>query len=210
MENMRPWSFARVRTGAIIFLFGVLCCGVARAQVEGKGAEPAWSKGPADARVVLEIFNDYQCPPCGAFNPELNRVLYAFPRDVRVIYRNLPLRIHKFALPAARAAEAAGLQGRFLQMKELLLARQAEWAVSADPDRLFRRYARWLKLDRTKFRRDLASPGVPDRIEADKRRGDALDMNGTPTLFMNGKIITFEDTNFDRLSVMIREELKRE
>ena len=182
----------------------------ALAQNHELGAEPAWTIGPANARVVLEVFNDYQCPPCGAFNPELNRVLAAFPRDVRVIYRNFPLRIHPFALPAARATEAAGRQGNFLQMKELLLTRQAEWTVSAHPDRLFRRYARWLKLNRTKFRRDLASQAVNERITADQKHGDVLGVTGTPTVFMNGRQLQFADTNFERLSVMIREELNRE
>lgn len=207
MKSMQPRSFTQLRTGALLLLIVVVFCGVAQAQ--GDAVEPAWSNDIVKAPYLLEVFNDYQCPPCGAFNPDLNRVLAAFPGGVRVVYRNYPLRMHQHALAAARAAEAARRQRKFLAMKEMLFERVAEWTVSNHPNRLFRQYARRLKLNRTQFRRDMSSQAVADRIAADKKRGDALGVTGTPTVFLNGTKLRFEDTSFNRISAIIREGLER-
>ena len=97
------------------------------------GAEPANTKGPANARVHIEEFGDFQCPPCAAFHPMLEKLEKEFPKDLRVTFRNFPLPTHQHALRAASAAEAAGLQGKFWEMHKLIYEHQNDWKGTSRP-----------------------------------------------------------------------------
>jgi protein-disulfide isomerase len=106
---------------------------------------------------------------------------------VRVVFRENPLaKIHKNALDAARAAEAAGLQGRFWEMHDLLYERQGDWSVMPDARPVFQGFARELKLDLDSFTSDMDTLQVNSRIQADMSRGESLGVKGTPTVFING------------------------
>jgi protein-disulfide isomerase len=152
------------------------------------GAEPPHTRGDASAPVVIEEFGDFQCPPCGALHPMMKKAEGEFGPRLRVIFREFPLaKIHKNALDAARAAEAAGLQGRFWEMHDTLYEKQGEWGVMPDARPVFQEFARGLKLDLDRFNSDMDSLQVNSRISGDMSRGESLGVKGTPTVFINGR-----------------------
>ena len=92
------------------------------------GAEPSHIRGSSKARVTLEEFGDFQCPPCGLLAAALLKVEHDYGTSVRVVFRQFPLAMHAHALTAACAAEAAGLQGRFWEMHDLLFQNSMHWS----------------------------------------------------------------------------------
>jgi protein-disulfide isomerase len=171
----------------MIYLLAALALN-AFAQDIKPGASPAWTFGNPNAPVLIEVFNDYQCPPCRAFNEQLKKVEAKYPDNVQIIFRNYPLtRIHLNALLAAQTAEAAGLQGHFVEMINQLYDNAEYWAESEKPRRLFVSYAGKLNLDLDRFSTDLDGELVRERIRSDVERAKSLDVSGTPTVFLNRK-----------------------
>jgi protein-disulfide isomerase len=118
--------------------------------------------------------------------------------------------LHKHAAEAARAAEAAGVQGKFWEMHDLLYDKQKEWEVPDDARPLFMQYAQSLGLDMQKFASDMDSSIISMRIVADERRGGAMGIHATPTFFINGRELAFEESNtLDKLSAAVDQELAR-
>lgn len=178
------------------------------ASVSPPGAEPPHSIGPADAPVTLEEFGDFQCPPCGLLHPVLKEMEKEFGPRLRVIFREYPLvPTHAHALTAARAAEAAGLQGKFWEMHDMLFTNQRAWDKAFDARPVFEDYAVKIGLDLEKFRRDVNSSVVEQRIFLDGKRAHALGVNGTPTVFMNGRELPFESLPPEKLRPLINAEL---
>lgn len=152
------------------------------------GAPNPYARGGANAPVTLEEFSDFQCPACGGLDPALRRISKDYGARVRWVFRNFPLTtIHKYAFIAARAAEAAGLQGKFWEMHDMLYDNQKEWVDSPEPRDLFYNYAARLGLDVQKFKTDLERQDLADRIAADTNRGNSLGVRGTPTIYVNGR-----------------------
>ena len=181
----------------------------ARLNVAQPGAEPAHSVGPVEAPVTLEEFGDFQCPPCGLLHPVLKEMEKEFGSQLRVIFRHFPLaQTHPHAIPAARAAEAAGMQGKFWQMHDMIFENQSAWHKAFDARPTFEGYAVKLGLDMEKFRRDVTSTAVDQRIALDGRRANAMGVTGTPTVFMNGREIPFESLPPERLRPLIQAELR--
>jgi protein-disulfide isomerase len=157
------------------------------------GASPPHMRGDASAVVTIEEFGDFQCPPCGALHPELKKLEADFGSRLRVIFRERPLmQVHKHALLAARAAEAAGLQGRFWEMHDKLFESQKEWSALPDVRTVFAGYAGALGLDVDRFNRDIDGPAVETRIFLDGARAHALGVEGTPTVFLNNREVPFD------------------
>lgn len=155
------------------------------------GAQPPQVKGRADAPVTIEEFGDYQCPPCGALHPELEKIKADYGDRVRLIFRHYPLvRIHPHALTAAHAAEAAGLQGKFWEMHDRLYREQKSWQRAGDARAAFVAYARGLGLDAERFARDMNGESVDTRIVADHERARSLGVDATPVVFVNGRKLT--------------------
>jgi protein-disulfide isomerase len=151
------------------------------------GAEPPHVRGNPNASVIIEEFADFQCPQCGRVYPVVKKIESDYGSRIGVIFRNRPLTdLHRNALAAAHAAEAAGLQNAFWEMHDALYEKQAEWSNAFDPRQLFAGYARQLGLDADRLLRDMDSTPVANRIIQDGRRADALRVNGTPTFFING------------------------
>ncbi|MDQ3685880.1 MAG: DsbA family protein [Acidobacteriota bacterium] len=160
------------------------------------GAQPPHERGDARAAATIEEFGDFQCPPCGSFHPELKKIEADYGPRLRVVFRHLPLpQIHKNAVAAAQAAEAAGRQGRFWQMHDMLYENQSAWEKATDASSMFTSYARSLNLDMQRFAGDLNSTDVNNRIRADMLRADSLGVTGTPTLFLNGREMTLPSSN---------------
>lgn len=146
------------------------------------------SRGPEDAPVVVVEFADFECPHCRLAVSLLDSVLTAHPDKVRLIYKSYTLSFHQRGEPAARAAFAAGLQGKFWEMEHLLFERQ-EHLEASDLDR----YAVLLRLDLPKWKADMDSPGIKARIEHDHALGEELKLKGTPTIYVNGRELDVEE-----------------
>ena len=143
--------------------------------------------------VTLEEFGDYQCPPCGLLHPELKSIKADYGKRLTFIFSNFPLsRIHKNAQAAAQAAEAARLQGSFWQMHDTLYEHQKEWKDESDPRPIFRKFAGEIGIDLRRFDRDVDSPGVKARIDADSKRAESLNIEGTPTILIEGQQLRTE------------------
>jgi protein-disulfide isomerase len=150
--------------------------------------------------VVLEEYGDYQCPPCGLLYPELKQIEHEYGNQVQIVFHHFPLaKIHKNALVAAHAAEAARNQNKFWEMHDRLYRNQKEWAELDDPRSIFLSYARQLSLNLDQFKQDMESNQVDQRISADIQRGQSLGVTGTPTVFLDTHMLRYEATNADGL-----------
>ncbi|HKC63612.1 MAG TPA: thioredoxin domain-containing protein [Pyrinomonadaceae bacterium] len=146
------------------------------------------ARGGLNAKVTLDEYGDYQCPPCGALYPELKTLEKDYGDQVRFVFHQFPLpTVHKHAELAARAAEAAGLQGKFWEMHDMLYQNQLSWSIAEDARPVFIQYAQMLGLDVDRFTRDLDSYEVKSRVDIDVERGKSLGVQGTPTVFINGR-----------------------
>jgi protein-disulfide isomerase len=180
------------------------------AKVGEPGSDPPHSTGEAKAQVTLEEFGDFQCPPCGALHPILKTMEHEFGPKLRIIFREFPLvPTHEHALAAARSAEAAGMQGKFWEMHDLLYENQKSWSNAFDVRPIFEGYATRIGLNLEKFKRDLTSETVAQRILQDGKRGRSLGVVGTPTVFMNGREVPFESLAEQKLRVVINTELAK-
>src|ERR1700719_2114754 len=119
-------------------------------ETENETKESTHVLGPATAALTLEEYGDFQCPPCGKLSEPINQLQKQY--NLRVIFREFPLPVHAHAREAACAAEAAGMQGRFWQMHDLLFREQAVWSNSPDARTLFNAYAGMLQLDLDRFK----------------------------------------------------------
>lgn len=164
--------------------------------------------GPVDAKVTLEEFGDFQCPPCGRLSEPINQIQHDYSRQLRFIFRNFPLINHLHAREAACAAEAAGLQGRFWQMHDVLYREQAVWSNSADVRALFSAYAGYIGLNTERFKLDMESEKVKERVAADQKQGLSIGVKNTPTLFLNNKEIDPKNLNPTDLRAAIDGALK--
>jgi protein-disulfide isomerase len=129
---------------------------------------------------------------------------------LRIIFREFPLvPAHVHALAAARAAEAAGLQGKFWEMHDMIYEHQKDWHEAFDVRPIFEGYAKTIGLDMDQFQRDNTSEAVERRIFLDGKRGHSLGVQGTPTVFMNGREVPFQSLQQDELRKLINAELAK-
>ena len=148
-------------------------------------AEPVGAKdhveGPATAPITLVEYGDYQCPYCGEAYPELKKVQKKMGKSLRFVFRNFPLtQMHPHAFAAAEAAEAAGAQGKFWKMHDMLYEHQDE----LEPQALVG-YAKTLGLDTERFAKDAGTFAA--KVKHDFQTGVMSGVNGTPSLFINGE-----------------------
>jgi protein-disulfide isomerase len=161
-------------------------------------------RGPEAAHVTIVAFSDFHCPYCARAKQTLEQVQEVYPDDVAVVFKHLPLRQHKGALEAHAAAEAAHGQGRFWEMHDLLFASPYE----LEPEQLAS-HARQLGLDVPRFERDLASDAVRQRVEADLHEAQQLGITGTPTFYVNGRLLAGAQP-FEAFQEAIDQELRIE
>ena len=153
-------------------------------------------RGPANAPVTIEEFSDFQCPTCGRMHPIVKQLLAKYPQQVRLVFRHYPLaQIHPYARESARAAEAAGEQGKFWEMADLLYEKQAEWSKATPARPYFVQYAQQLGLDVGRFQQDIDSTSIAMRVVNDERRAVSRKLGGTPTFIVNGRELKFEESN---------------
>lgn len=168
-------------------------------------------RGGTKAKVTLEEYGDFQCAPCGRVYPILKAIEHDYGDRLRVVFRHMPITRHEHAPLAARAAEAAGLQGKFWEMHDLLFENSSRWTKGIDatepepsPSRrflspvlamdievrdVFAHYAELLNLDVDRFKQDLDSDVLKARVESDRSRGAGQGIDRTPTIYVNGHIV---------------------
>jgi protein-disulfide isomerase len=196
--------------GAAFFLSGP----AAPSPLEGEGEvtdsalllgpeQERMTEGTPSAKVTIVEFGDLQCPACGAVHPVLKQIVSEYKDKVYFVFRNFPLPMHPNAPIAAQAAYAAGQQGKFWEMHDMLYESQDEWAEksSGPAKETIVGYAQDLELDMTKFNEDLNKNAGNAKIQKDQNDGYQLGVNSTPTLYING-------TKF--AAVMTYDQLKKE
>jgi len=189
-------GLAAVAAGVVLYrVYKPQVLAVSQEQAKKGEIERMHVRGAADAPVTLEEFGDFQCPPCGALSEPLNQLEGDYGTKMRFVFRQFPLANHANAKPAAYAAEAAGLQGRFWEMHDLLYREQANWSKTTDPAELLSSYARIVGLNTAKFQKDINSEEVKERVAADQKRAVELGVHLTPTIFVNGKSIVGPSLN---------------
>jgi len=145
------------------------------------GASPKRGVG----KTIVVEFSDFQCPYCAKAHEELQALLQRRGKDVTFVYKHFPLsQIHPQALPAARAAWAAGRQGQFWAYHDALFANQNRLG-----DPLYREIATALKLNLERFDQDRRDPASLQAIQADLDQAERLGLNGTPTLVINQRFL---------------------
>lgn len=172
--------------------------------------ENSYMTKASTAKVNIVEFGDYQCPACGAAHPNLKKIIedYKDNPDVNFVFRNFPLdTIHPNAHISSEAAEAAGAQGKYWEMHDLLYQRQSEWEASPSPVDIFARYAAEIGLDVEKFKSEVSSRKYAEVIRADQSDGEAAGVNSTPTIFINGE--KSDSYQYDALKAKIEEMLKQ-
>lgn len=149
-----------------------------------------WIKGNEDAQVTLVEYLDFECEACGAYYPVVKRLSEEFGAEVKFVNKYFPLPGHKNSMTSALAVEAAGRQGKYWEMHNILFENQRDWGEKQAPDpKIFENYARKIGLDMDKYKNDIASQELKDRIERDRKEGQKLGLSGTPSFYLNGKKI---------------------
>lgn len=154
-------------------------------QVKEIALEDSPSKGSPGAAVVLVEFADFQCPACRAARPILEDALKKHDGQARLVFKNFPLSIHQYGEKLARAARAAQNQGKFWEMYGALFDNQERISPPVIDE-----LAKGLGLDMAKFQKDMDSEAVADSVSRDRKQGERLDLQSTPTLFINGRLFT--------------------
>lgn len=200
--------------GIILIITAILLFGgiflLSRSQPSSQGVKGTavlqidYSKGQKigsdSAKVKLVEFSDFQCPACKSAEPAIKQALSKYPDDLQFIYRHFPLPQHTYAKQAATLAEAAGEEGKFWEMHDKIFETQTEWSALSDSDAaaFFLRIAKELGLDEEKIKQQIAENTFQSKIDDDLSEGRGLEVNSTPTFFLNGRKLTlqkFEDLN---------------
>ena len=154
--------------------------------VNEKEDESLHVRGLRTAPVTLEIYGDFQCPSCAISSAMIGDLEKQYGQQLRVIFHEFPLAMHAHAMEAAMAAEAAGLQGHFWEMHDMLYQYQSIWSKASAVSTFFAAYAESLGLDAGQFAIDAKSPEVQARVVSDGAAGEARGVRNTPTIFING------------------------
>jgi len=156
--------------------------GVANASDHIKGLSLSTSS------VVIIEYSDFECPACRIYYAFIKELLVQFGDKVTFVFRNFPLTmIHKNAEAAAWAAEAAGKQGKFWEMHDLLFEKQTEWAEAEAPETYFYSYAKLLGISIEQFKIDFVSKEIRDLVEKETNEAIQAELSSTPTFFINGE-----------------------
>jgi protein-disulfide isomerase len=155
--------------------------------------------GKTDSKVIFIEYGDFQCPSCGGAHPQVKQIMEEYSDRVLFIFRNLPLTsIHPNARAAAAAVEAAGLQGKYWEMHDLVFESQNDWSNLNTTDRTntFASYAETLMLNKDQFLSDLDNESVKKKIAFDEAVFKSTGFKkSTPTFVLNGSQLDTETAN---------------
>ncbi|MGD1992504.1 MAG: peptidylprolyl isomerase [Anaerolineae bacterium] len=156
--------------------------------------EDDWIKGAQDAPITVIEYADFQCPGCARFEPVLSSIFEARGDDVRFVYRHFPLSFHEKAVITGEAAEAAGAQGAFWEMHDLLYARYQDWVelpLEQMPE-VLTGYAEELDLDTEQFAQALEDHTYQDKVQSQSNDAMEMGLPGTPSFIVNGNMYPFD------------------
>lgn len=193
----------------VVLFFGFLVFGKSNDSADAptdlsKGSNHV--KGESSTGVTLLEFGDFQCSACAAFYPLIKDIEKKYDGEISFQYRHFPLvQLHDKAMIAHRAAEAAGKQGKFFEMHDILYERQKIWSESENATRIMEDYATELALNIDTFKSDFASATVNDVISADIKIGQDQGASATPTFVLDGKVIEDAPSDIEGFSKLIDE-----
>ncbi len=187
-----PWAVIGIIT--VVLIGGSIWYSTSLADSYNEGVEvETHVKGNENATVTILEYSDFQCPACAQFAPILKAMMADYGDQVKFEYRHYPLmQIHPNAEAAARAAEAAGQQGKFFEYHDALFENQNEWGAAAIPGAFFTKYADELGLDMDKFKRHQRSSVLQQNIRDHVSEARELGLTGTPSIFLNGEKMNFQ------------------
>lgn len=195
----------KISIGLIVVLLGAAFWYAAEAGKkanEGIVVTTIQVKGNSEAAVVLTEYSDFQCPACAAAAPVAAALVEQYGDSLRFEYKHFPLiSIHPHAVAAAVASEAAGQQGKFWEMHDMLFAKQTTWAPTASPQVYFIEYAKELGLDVDQFKLQLGSSVLESSIRQSFNDVRAKGYTGTPTFELNGERLEF--TSYEELAQIV-------
>ncbi|MDO9028403.1 MAG: DsbA family protein [Candidatus Roizmanbacteria bacterium] len=167
-------------------------------------------KWSPDKKNLLVEYSDFQCPACKNAHDILKTIEasgsadFNITKKVTLVFRHFPLsQIHDKAYLAAYASEAAAKQGKFWEMTDLLFDNQNVWEKSNSPKEIFISYANQLKLDLEKFKKDIDSSEVKNKVDENLKEGEQMEINSTPIFFLNGQKLD-KLKSFDELKTMLK------
>lgn len=153
--------------------------------------------------VKMVIYADFQCPACATEHMVVAQAWNAVSARTHMVFRHYPLTgSHAHAWEAATYSEAAGLQGKFWEMYDLLFSNQGYWAAMKDVRMEFDGYLTQLGVDVEQAHRDIASASLIQKVRNDQRSGTRSGVRSTPTLFLNGKMMPTPQTAVELVSMI--------
>lgn len=165
--------------------------------------------GPADAKITIVEFSDFECPACRVAEPPMRNILKLYEGKVRLVFKHFPLeRMHHYARAGAVAAECAGRQGKFWEYHHELYDHQEEWTGEKSEERLAS-YAKKVKLDEKAWGECRKDPSADAAVSKDQSDGLNGWVGSTPTFFINGKRYVGALQLSERGTMQIDKELKK-
>lgn len=162
--------------------------------------------GSESAKLKLVEFSDFQCPACRAAEPFVKKIRDEKSDQVQVIYRHFPLAQHAHAREAANFAEYAATEGKFWQLHDRLFETQSAWEKLPDVTEYFIEIGKEFGLDGQKIKDSIQKSVYNQKINEDISEGSLINVNATPTFYLNGKKLNIE--NFSEINNLIDQELK--
>jgi protein-disulfide isomerase len=200
-----------------VIIAAVLAAAVGGGFMMFRSAQPQSATTPTPASgsvatskgvVTIDEYGDYQCPPCGALHPIIKTLKGEYGDRIQFAFHHFPLtQLHSHALEASSAAAAAGLQGKFWEMHNMLYEKQSEWSEVGDFRPIVLEFARKIGLDLPRFTRDIDGIQVVTVIREDMQLGALLGVSGTPTVFINGQLIHSDNFSTEGLRKEINKRL---
>ena len=197
MMFMKNKSFL---VGLIAALFLVGC--------QNSDTEAQSSQSAETDKVVLTEYSDYQCPACAYFHPIVQKIKENMGDKVKVNLRYFPLNSHRYAALAARAAQAAKNQDKFLEMHNMLFERQTQWSSAGNPTTAIVGFAREIGLDMNKFTDDLNAGETQKTVMQQRQEGIDKGVNSTPTFFIDGQKIEPLPKTYEEFEAVIQKHLE--
>ena len=212
MRRMLIWS--GVALVLIVASWGIVRL-AGKPQTAGTGRTPDpivesdWKKGNPDSKITLIEYADFQCPACAQYYPILNQLFAEYGDRILFVYRHFPLiKIHANAVIAAQAADAAGAQGKFWEMHNLIYENQSAWANLSNSQAadVYSGYASELGLNMEKFNSEMKSSESRERNLKAYNRAIEIGLSATPTFFLNGKFM--QPRSYDEFKQLIEDAIK--
>ena len=163
--------------------------------------------GPKDAPVTIVEYSDFECPFCQKGFKRMEKIRENFPKKVRLVFKHYPLPFHKNAKPAARAAMAAGEQGKFWEMHDRLFEKQGAWK-KGNVKEITAGWAKEMGLDAAKFKKDFDKESYGKTIQAEMKEGQKLGVKGTPHFFINGEALSGAQP-YNRFESVVKSKIKQ-